>query len=79
MAVSGTLRVTLAPLLPEIPGFGAATVSMMRPPLIKFRLDFGAAFGGSVSAKAVVAWLDPFLRSQVAGMLVRLVPSLILC
>lgn len=70
MAVSGTLRVILSPLLPEIPGFGAATISLMKPPVVKFHLDFGAAFGGSYSAGAVVSWLDPFLRSTVAGMLV---------
>lgn len=70
MAVSGTMRVILTPLLPEIPGFGAAVVSLMKPPIVKFHLDFGAAFGGSYSASAIVAWLDPFLRSQVAGMLV---------
>lgn len=70
MAVSGTLRVILSPLLPEIPGFGAATISLMRPPVVKFHLDFGAAFGGSYTAKAIVAWLDPFLRSTVTGMLV---------
>jgi len=70
MAVSGTLRVILSPLLPEIPGFGAATISLMKPPVVKFHLDFGAAFGGAISAGAVVSWLDPFLRSTVAGMLV---------
>ena len=55
MALSGTLRVTLSPLLPEIPGFGAATISMIRPPLIKLSLDFGAALGGVYLAKCVVA------------------------
>jgi hypothetical protein len=70
MAVSGTIRVILMPLLPEIPGFGAATISLMTPPVVKFHLDFGAAFGGSYTAGAIVAWLDPFLRSTVAGMLV---------
>jgi hypothetical protein len=70
VAVSGTARVILMPLLPEIPGFGAATVSLMKPPVVKFHLDFGAAFGGSYSAKMIQAWLDPFLRSTVAGMMV---------
>ena len=70
MAVSGTIRVIFSPLMPEIPGFGAATVSLMKPPIVKFHLDFGAAFGGSYTAGAIVAWLDPFLRSTVAGMLV---------
>ena len=70
LAVSGQAKISLAPLLPEIPGFGAATVSLRRPPNVKFHLDFGAAFGGSMSAKAVVAWLDPFLRETITGMLV---------
>lgn len=70
LAVSGVLRVSLSPLVPEIPGFGAVTVALMQPPLVKFHLDFGAAFGGSLSAKAVVAWLDPFLRDTISGMLV---------
>lgn len=70
VTVSGTARIILAPLVPEIPGFGAATVSLMSPPIVKFHLDFGAAFGGSYSAKMIQAWLDPFLRSTVAGMFV---------
>lgn len=70
MAVSGTARIMLKPLLPEIPGFGAATVSLMKTPTIKFHLDFGAAFGGSMSANAIRAWLDPFIRKQLASMLV---------
>ena len=70
LSASGHLRISLAPLLPEIPGFGAATVALMRPPIVKFHLDFGAAFGGSLSAKAVVAWLDPFLRNTITGMMV---------
>ena len=32
---SGTIRVILKPLLPEIPGFGAATVALMKPPVVK--------------------------------------------
>lgn len=70
LAVSGEAKIVLSPLLPEIPGFGAATVSLMTPPLVKFHLDFGAAFGGSLSAKAVKAWLDPFLRETFTSMLV---------
>lgn len=70
LAVSGTARIILAPLLPEIPGFGAVTASLMKPPVVKFHLNFGAALGGSYAASAVRAWLDPFLRSTVAGMLV---------
>lgn len=69
LAVSGTLRVVLRPLLPEIPGFGAATVALMRPPVVRFHLDFGRAFGGSLAAGRVKAWLDPFLRTMTSQML----------
>lgn len=70
LAVSGCARILLSPLVPEIPGFAAATVALMRPPEVKFRLDFGRAFGGSLSANAVVNWLDPFLRETMRSMLV---------
>ena len=35
-----------------------------------FRLDFGKAFGGSFSAKAIRLWLDPFIRETLTNMLV---------
>jgi len=70
LAVSGQVRVMLSPLIPTIPGFGAMTVALMHPPQVKFHLDFGKAFGGSLSAKAVKAWLDPFLRETLSSMLV---------
>ena len=70
LAVSGCARILLSPLIPEIPGFSAATVALMRPPEVKFHLDFGKAFGGSLSANAVVNWLDPFLRETLRSLLV---------
>lgn len=36
----------------------------------RFQLNFGSALGGSYSASAVRAWLDPFIRQTLAGMLV---------
>ncbi|KAL4853134.1 Synaptotagmin-5 [Chlorella vulgaris] len=69
LAVSGTLRVILRPLLPEIPGFGAAVVSLRAPPIVRFSLDFGKSMGGGYTAGAIKAWLDPFLRETVSGML----------
>ena len=41
-----------------------------KPPLTHFNLDFGAAFGGSFSAKAVRLWLDPFIRETLTTMIV---------
>lgn len=70
LAVSGEARIILRPLLNEIPGFGAATVSLLRQPVVRFKLNFGSALGGGVTAGAVRAWLDPFMRDTLAGMLV---------
>ena len=50
---SGTLRVILKPLLPEIPGFGAAVVSLRQPPIVRFNLNFGKSLGGGYSAAAI--------------------------
>ncbi|KFM28651.1 Extended synaptotagmin-3 [Auxenochlorella protothecoides] len=69
LAVSGTARVVLRPLLDTIPGFGAALVSLRKPPIVRFHLDFGKAFGGAASAGAIRLWLDDFLRTQIAEML----------
>ena len=72
LRVAGVARVLLSPLVPEIPGFGAASVALRKPPLIHFNLDFGAAFGGSYSAKAIRLWLDPFIRTTLTSMVRRL-------
>ncbi|KAL4424271.1 hypothetical protein ABPG75_001572 [Micractinium tetrahymenae] len=69
LAVSGTLRVILKPLLPEVPGFGAAVVSLRKPPIVRFNLNFGKSLGGGYSAGAIKAWLDPFLRETMCSML----------
>lgn len=63
-------RILLAPLVGEIPGFGAAVISLRRPPQIKFKLDFGKALGSGYTAKAVRLWLDPFLRETLADLIV---------
>jgi hypothetical protein len=64
------MKVVLQPLLPVVPGFGAALVSFTSTPQIKFGLDFGPAMGGKFTAKPVAAFLDPFLRDTMAAMLV---------
>eukprot|EP01026_Neomeris_dumetosa_P041862 TRINITY_DN3476_c0_g1_i4.p1 TRINITY_DN3476_c0_g1~~TRINITY_DN3476_c0_g1_i4.p1 ORF type:complete len:510 (+),score=48.64 TRINITY_DN3476_c0_g1_i4:335-1864(+) len=65
----GQLRILLKPLLSEIPCFGAVVVSMTKPPVIKFNLDFGA-LGGSLTAAPVKAFLDPFIRDTLVNLLV---------
>lgn len=69
LAVSGTARIVLRPLVDTIPGFGAALISLRVPPIVRFHLDFGRAFGGAASAGAIRLWLDDFLRRQVAEMM----------
>ncbi|KDD73782.1 hypothetical protein H632_c1841p0, partial [Helicosporidium sp. ATCC 50920] len=68
LAVSGRLMLVLTPLRDGIPPFGAALVAFTAPPIVRFHLSFGRAFGGSVSASAVRLWLDDFLRNQVSAM-----------
>ena len=70
LRVAGVARVRLSPLVDAIPGFGAALVALRRPPLIHFNLDFGAAFGGSYTARAIRLWLDPFIRTTLTSMVV---------
>ncbi|BDA44378.1 Synaptotagmin-5 [Coccomyxa sp. Obi] len=70
LQVAGVARVILSPLVPVIPGFGAAVVALRKPPLMRFKLDFGKAFGGSIVAKPVRLWLDPFIRETLTNMVV---------
>lgn len=68
--IQAVARVMLAPLVGEIPGFGAAVIALRKPPQIKFKLDFGKALGSAYTAKAVRLWLDPFLRETLADLIV---------
>ncbi|KAK9808833.1 hypothetical protein WJX72_004641 [[Myrmecia] bisecta] len=68
--VRGTCRVILAPLVDEVPGFGAAVIALRKPPMINFKLNFGKALGSAYTAKAVRLWLDPFLRETLANLVV---------
>ncbi|EIE26093.1 hypothetical protein COCSUDRAFT_46488 [Coccomyxa subellipsoidea C-169] len=70
LQVAGVARVILSPLVPVIPGFGAAVIALRKPPLIRFKLDFGKAFGGSLVAKPIRLWLDPFIRETLSNMIV---------
>ena len=37
---------------------------------VHFNLSLGRAFGGSVVAKPIMLWLDPFLRSTLTDLIV---------
>ncbi|KAK9803778.1 hypothetical protein WJX73_005763 [Symbiochloris irregularis] len=65
LSVAGTFRVILSPLVPTIPCFGAAVISLRKEPLIHFSLEFAGP-----GASAVKMWLDPFLRDTLASLLV---------
>lgn len=70
LQLSGTLRITLSPLVDKIPGFGAITAALTKSPIIKYNLDFGKALGSSFSASLVRNWLDPFIRNTLMELLV---------
>lgn len=70
LSVTATLKLILKPLVPVVPGFGAAIVSLVNTPLIKFAVDFGPANTGAVVTRPVAAFLDPFIRDTLANMLV---------
>ncbi|MEW5300646.1 MAG: hypothetical protein WDW36_003560 [Sanguina aurantia] len=70
LSVSGTLVLICKPLVKSVPGFGALLLSMVRPPCIRFGLDFGAALGGRVSAAPVTAFLEPLITDVLGGVLV---------
>ncbi|KXZ55135.1 hypothetical protein GPECTOR_3g286 [Gonium pectorale] len=65
-----TFRVVLNPLVPRIPGFVAAMATVPKPPLIKYRLDFGKALGGSLAPAAVTPVVNYFMREIITKMLV---------
>jgi len=45
-------------------------VSLPRYPIIKYNLDFGAAMGSSITAAPIKAFVDFFIKVQLAGQLV---------
>ncbi|GLC59938.1 hypothetical protein PLESTB_001556000 [Pleodorina starrii] len=64
------VRVVLNPLVARIPGFVALMATVPKPPLIKYRLDFGKAMGGSMAPAAVTPVINYFLRDVINKMLV---------
>ncbi|GLI60523.1 hypothetical protein VaNZ11_002529 [Volvox africanus] len=70
ISFAATLRVVLRPLVPRLPGFVALMATVPKPPLIKYRLDFGKAMGGAVAPMAVTPVVNYFLRGVLDRMLV---------
>lgn len=68
--VVGNARIILKPLVDVIPGFGALLVTMMKPPQLKFKLDFGAALGGGVVGGGVRAIINSFMKDIWTNLLV---------
>ena len=53
----------------KIPGFAAAAVALKSPPIIKYRFDFGAAFGGSFTTAPIIAFVNFIVQEVIVGML----------
>ncbi|EFJ50223.1 hypothetical protein VOLCADRAFT_89131 [Volvox carteri f. nagariensis] len=73
LAVAGTVRLVLTPLVPYPPGFGAIQVSMPRAPQLSFSFDLGPGAlgaGGGVVTGPVAAFLQPLLQDIVGEALV---------
>ncbi|MEW5302412.1 MAG: hypothetical protein WDW36_005202 [Sanguina aurantia] len=70
VSFAGTLRIILKPLVAEVPGFAAAQITFVRPPLIKYSLNFGSALGGGITAKPVTLFLDMMLRQALQDSMV---------
>lgn len=64
-----TIKVILKPLVDKIPGFAAAAVALKAPPIIKYRFDFGAAFGGSFTTAPIIAFVNFIVQEVIVGML----------
>ncbi|KAG2448431.1 hypothetical protein HYH02_006323 [Chlamydomonas schloesseri] len=65
-----TIRIMLDPLVDRIPGFVGAMATVPKPPLIKYRLDFGKALGGSMAPAAVTPVVNYFMKEIITKMLV---------
>ncbi|KAG2424545.1 hypothetical protein HXX76_014426 [Chlamydomonas incerta] len=65
-----SIRIMLDPLVDRIPGFVGAMATVPKPPLIKYRLDFGKALGGSMAPAAVTPVINYFMKEIITKMLV---------
>ena len=64
----GTFRVGLKPLMRQLPGFGAISVSFAKKPLIDFTLEAGKV--NITHLPGVAPWITSFIRQQIVSNLV---------
>lgn len=64
-----TLKVIMKPLVDEIPGFAGVAIALKSPPTIKYRLNFGALSGGSLTTAPIVAFINFVVKEVIVGML----------
>ncbi|KNC56105.1 plant synaptotagmin [Thecamonas trahens ATCC 50062] len=64
----GTFRIGLKPLMQQLPGFGAISVSFAKKPVVDFNLSAGAV--SVTHLPGVSAWLNKFIRQHVVATMV---------
>lgn len=63
------LTLTALVCVHPLPATAAAAVALKSPPTVKYRLDFGKAFGSSFTAAPIVAFVNFIIREVIVGML----------
>ena len=66
----GTVGVHLRPIVDEIPGFGVLIITLLKPPKINYRVDLGAAMGGSLVGGSIAAFVNDLIPQILNGFLV---------
>lgn len=66
----GTIGVHLRPIVNEIPGFGCLIITLLKPPKINYRVDLGAALGGSIIGGRIAAFVNDLIPQVLNGFLV---------
>ena len=64
-----TVGVHLRPLVNEVPAFGAAIITLIKPPKLSYNIDIGAV-GGKVAGGGVEQFLDNLIPGIIEGFLV---------
>lgn len=70
IALVGTVRLTLKPLLDKVPCIGAVTVSLLKPPVLNFHIDVGKALGGNAMGNTVKQALRRFIKDTLIDFLI---------